>query len=106
VDQHTRVAGLADFLPSTLSTLLIVITVLHSTDNSDAQTIAQTIHSDQVERELLADQAPVRPFRAMTGRARSPLRHKLADGPSADMAPRPDFEKVLILRDMELGQTG
>ena len=26
-----------------------------------------------------------------------------ADGPSADMAPRPDFEKVLILRDMELG---
>ena len=29
-----------------------------------------------------------------------------ADGPSADMAPRPDFEKVLILRDMELGQTG
>jgi hypothetical protein len=36
----------------------------------------------------------------MTGRARSPLRHKLADDPSADMAPRPDFEKVLILRDM------
>ena len=42
----------------------------------------------------------------MIGHARSPLRHKLADGPSADMALRPDFEKVPILRDMELGQTG
>ena len=42
----------------------------------------------------------------MIGRARSPLRHKLPNGPSADMALRPDFAKVLILRDMELGQTG
>ena len=29
-----------------------------------------------------------------------------ADGPSADMPSRPDFVKVLILRDMELGETG
>ena len=28
-----------------------------------------------------------------------------ADGPSADMLSRPDFVKVLILRDMELGET-
>ena len=31
---------------------------------------------------------------------------KLADGPSANMALECDFEKVLILRAMELGQTG
>ena len=42
----------------------------------------------------------------MIGRARSPFRRKRANGPSADMAFRPDFVKVLILRDMELGQTG
>ena len=30
---------------------------------------------------------------------------KVADGPSADMALRLDFEKVLILMNMELGQT-
>ena len=30
---------------------------------------------------------------------KSPLRHKVADGPSANMALRPDFEKVLILMD-------
>ena len=42
----------------------------------------------------------------MIGHARSPLRHKLADGPSANMALECDFEEVLILRAMELGQTG
>ena len=34
------------------------------------------------------------------------MSHKVTDGPSADMPFRPDFVKVLILRDMELGQTG
>ena len=32
--------------------------------------------------------------------------YKVADGPSADMPFGPDFVKVLILRDMELGQSG
>ena len=42
----------------------------------------------------------------MTGHERSPLIRKVTDGPSANMPFRPDFVKVLILRDMELGQTG
>jgi hypothetical protein len=32
--------------------------------------------------------------------------YKVAVGPSADMPFGPDFVKVLILRDMELGQSG
>ena len=36
----------------------------------------------------------------------NPLCPRVADGPSADMPFRSDFVKVLILRDMELGQTG
>ena len=55
---------------------------------------------------LLVGQAPERPLGAVKGRAKSPLRPKVTDGPSADIAFRPDFVKVLILRDMELGQTG
>ena len=42
----------------------------------------------------------------MSSKVRSDLSHKVTDGPSADMPFRPDFVKVLILRDMELGQTG
>ena len=34
------------------------------------------------------------------------MSHKVGDGPSADIPFRPDFVEVLILRDMELGQTG
>ena len=33
------------------------------------------------------------------------LSQKVADGTSADMPFRPDFVKVLTLRDMELGHT-
>ena len=46
--------------------------------------------------------------RDMSSKVGFDLSHKVpsTDGPSANMPFRPDFVKVLILRDMELGQTG
>ena len=61
---------------------------------------------DPGEYELLIGRAPARSLWAVAGRARSPLTHDVADGPSADVPFGSDFVKVPILRDMELGQTG